>query len=144
MSVLRDRFPNIDFSDLDPVYPKKTLPTKYAFTKTKVLARGQMCLENLYKRPEKVITVVSHSGFLRTAVSKRNYANADFRVFTFTGESGNLSLVESDLTEGKGGMGWSDPGVAEVVERDFPAEVTESVKQQQGSQRDDEATEEVP
>jgi hypothetical protein len=48
--------------------------------------------------------VVSHSGFLRVAVSNRFYANADYRVFDFgEGEDGKLALTERDWTEKRGG-----------------------------------------
>lgn len=119
-------FPHIDFSKLDPVYPSKADDTIYAFTKSAVVRRGEMCLQNLYNRKEKVIAVVSHSGFLRTAISQTLYFNADYRVFDFASEltpSGVPRLVEWELTEKKGGgMGRSELGHHPIVGRDFPAE----------------------
>ncbi|PSK43781.1 hypothetical protein B9Z65_7295 [Elsinoe australis] len=147
-SSLKDissRYPQIDFKGVDPTYPSKT--GVYAFTRTAVVARGQTVLRDLYNRPEKVIAVVSHSGFLRAAVSRRHYFNADFRVFTFEKgqEGGDLRLIESDLTQGKGGMGWSDEGVAEIGEDEFPPEKeAEVVKEQQGERVGTEVTKEVP
>ncbi|KAF2149757.1 phosphoglycerate mutase-like protein [Myriangium duriaei CBS 260.36] len=122
--AISERFPAVDFSSLDPIYPDKSLGTRYAYTRTKVLERGQQVLANLYNRPEKVIAVVSHSAFLRLAVSKRHYANADYRVFTFAGDSaeGDMRLVESELTKGEGGMGWSESGVPDIAAYKFPGE----------------------
>ncbi|PNS17884.1 hypothetical protein CAC42_7 [Sphaceloma murrayae] len=121
VAMVQARFPDIDFLSVDPVFPRKE--GVYAFTKTAVLARGRAVLGRLRDRPEKVIAVVSHSGFLRTAVSRRHYHNADFRVFTFgTDIDGDVNLIESPLTEGRGGLGWSHEGVAEVREDEFPVE----------------------
>ena len=86
ISTMAAEFPAFDFSAVDPLYPDKTTDVAtnpYAFTRTAILARGQKCLEMLYARPEKVIAVVSHSGFLRAAICHRRFANADWRVFDF-------------------------------------------------------------
>lgn len=53
-------------------------------------------------RPEEIVIVVSHSGFLRVGVSHRHYANADYRVFRFAEDSGD-ELIESSLTDENGG-----------------------------------------
>lgn len=141
-------FPNVDFSTLDPKYPSKDLDTPYAFTRTKVLARGNACLRNLYHRKEKVIAVVSHSGFLRTAVSHVKYANADYRVFDWregsTGSGSISELIESPLTRGRAGMGRSESGRVEVEPWDFPSEEIEEVKDGLGEKSNGEATSEVP
>lgn len=117
---------------MDPSFPDKTTngaENPYAFTQKAILARGQRALKDLYTRPEKVIAVVSHSGFLRTAVCNRMFFNADWRVFEFDEEkmqknSGKYVLKESEETEKKGGgMGRSDIGVFGVVDGDFPPEV---------------------
>jgi hypothetical protein len=64
-----------------------------------------------------MIVVVSHSGFMRTAVAGRWFANADYHIFDFAerkleveegvGEGGEepYRLVEWEVTRGKGGMG---------------------------------------
>lgn len=147
-SKILKQFPLIDFTHLDPVYPSKALDTPYAFTREKVLGRGQTCLRNLYNRKEKVIAVVSHSGFLRTAVSRVKYANADYRVFTWregsTGSGAISELVESPLTQGKAGMGRSEGGQAEVEPWDFPSEDVKQVKDSLGEQTNGEAANEVP
>lgn len=140
-------FPSLDFSAVDPSYPDKTSPNNpYAFTRRAVLARGQACLRWLHARPEKVIIVVSHSGFLRTAVSQRRYANADYRVFEFDDDvidgKGEklLRLREWEQTESLGGgMGRSEKGVATVLPRDFPRDAAEDEKVVEN-----EATSEVP
>ncbi|KAF2084250.1 phosphoglycerate mutase-like protein [Saccharata proteae CBS 121410] len=127
--TIAEAFPTIDFSAVDSTYPNKTSPgNPYAFTRSAVLARGQACLETLYQRPEKVITVVSHSGFLRCGVTNRRFANADYRVFEFEDrnpESDNLALKEWEMTEmNGGGMGRSEKGIAGISETEFPREVT--------------------
>ncbi|KAI9704221.1 MAG: hypothetical protein M1836_007082 [Candelina mexicana] len=71
-------------------------------------------------RPEKIIIVTSHSGFLRLGVSHAQYANADYRVFDFVSGDGE-DLVERELTEQRGGgMGKSMKGKAFVRPGDFP------------------------
>ncbi|KAJ4344401.1 uncharacterized protein N0V89_012143 [Didymosphaeria variabile] len=150
ISTMAKEFPDFDFSEVDPLYPDKTSnlsSNPYAFTRKAILARGQVCLQSLYSRPEKVIAVVSHSGFLRAAVCNRRFFNADWRVFDYdeermqksreTGEGldgqGLYLLKEWKETEEKGGgMGNSDLGVFGPSSADFPAEVEE------------EATKEVP
>ncbi|KAK7527661.1 histidine phosphatase superfamily [Phyllosticta citriasiana] len=133
VTALQPLFPSLDFSAVDPTYPNKTSPSPssnpYGFTRRAVLARGQACLRWLHARPEKVIAVVSHSGFLRCAVSARRYANADYRVFEFDDDNadnvdGLIRVREWEQTEALGGgMGRSEKGVARVVPRDFPRDV---------------------
>ena len=80
---LAAEFPTVDFTALDPVYPDKLSPAgaRYRYTRDAVLRRAHMALARLYARPEKVIIVVSHSGFLRAGVSGYWYENADYRIF---------------------------------------------------------------
>jgi hypothetical protein len=145
---MAQEFP-FDFSGVDPLYPDKTTnlhSNPYAFTGKAILARGQTCLKELYSRPEKVIAVVSHSGFLRVAVANRRFFNADWRVFDYDEEKmeesrkkgegvdgqGLFALREWKETEEKGGgMGRSDKGVFTMVKGDYP-------------EVDKEGTEEVP
>jgi broad specificity phosphatase PhoE len=139
ISVMEKEFPNYDFSIVDPSYPDKTTnlaSNPYAFTEKAILARGQTCLKALYDRPERVIAVVSHSGFLRTAVCNRRFFNADWRVFTFDEDAmakeKKFVLKESEETEKNGGgMGRSDVGVFGITEGDFPPEVKEEMKDKQ-------------
>lgn len=110
--ALEQEFPNVDFkSTLDPVYPDKTSPagSAYHYTRDALLARGQTALQRLYERPEKVIVVVSHSGFLRLAVTGCFYFNADYRIFDFVqGKGGKVEIVQDPSTKEKGGgLGWS-------------------------------------
>ncbi|UJO16903.1 putative phosphatase [Fulvia fulva] len=127
-------FPELDFSTVDPTYPNKGPGTPYAFAESANAARGQACLRSLYDRPEKVIAVVSHAGFLRTAITKRRYANADYRIFTFKKSNGGaLELVEDLSTMRKGGgLGRSPKGIFKVKEWDFPPEEAEA-----GEERDE-------
>ncbi|EME39115.1 hypothetical protein DOTSEDRAFT_159276, partial [Dothistroma septosporum NZE10] len=121
---ISEEFPQLDFSTVDPTYPAKGPGTSYAFTEKANAQRGQACLKALYERPERVIAVVSHAGFLRTGISRRRYANADYRIFSFRKASGDeLELVEDLVTDRKGGgLGKSPKGVFEVKEWDFPDE----------------------
>ncbi|OHE94229.1 phosphoglycerate mutase [Colletotrichum orchidophilum] len=82
---LKVEFPSIDFSTVDPVYPNKTPPTgiQYAFTKEAILDRAQSALQSIYERKEKLVFVVSHSGFLRAGVTGHWFFNADYRIFEF-------------------------------------------------------------
>jgi hypothetical protein len=109
---------------LDPSYPSKT--GLYANTQPAVLSRGQAVLKTLYTRPEKVIAVVSHSAFLRTSVTHRRFANADYRIFEYedviVGEDGKekFELREWEQTsETGGGMGWSVKGIHGIEDDDF-------------------------
>ena len=124
LKTISVEFPELDFSNVDPTFPDKSPNTPYAFTRSANAARGQSCLSRLYNRSEKVIAVVSHSGFLRTAISKRRYANADYRVFSFRkAKSGRLSLLEDSSTAKRGGgMGRSVKGLQRIEDWDFPPE----------------------
>lgn len=139
---MAEEFPHFDFSVVDPLYPDKTtdLSTNpYAFTGKAILARGQTCLKALYSRPEKVIAVVSHSGFMRAAVCNRRFFNADWRIFDFDeekmkeskergeglGAQGMFVLKEwSETEDNGGGMGRSEKGVFGTLPTDFPPEVS--------------------
>lgn len=112
---LKREFPDLDYSQLDCVFPDKTSPRgqKYAYNKAAILARGRSCLENLYRRHEKVVLVVSHSAFLRTGVTTKWFFNGDFRIFDFStptsdqNSQGDLNLAEWELTSQQGGLGKS-------------------------------------
>lgn len=120
IDALKAEFPQVDFSQVDPVYPDKTSPagSKYAYNKEALLARGQSSLGELYSRPEKAIIVVSHSGFLRQSVTGNWYFNADYRIYDFVERSSSdepFKLKQWELTEkGRGGMGWSWDETVEV------------------------------
>lgn len=116
-------FPKIDFSHVDPIYPDKTSAKAglYEYTKKGLLNRAQFVLEDLYKRPERGIVVVSHSGFMRQCLTGDFYFNADYRIYDFEErKSGDapLKLKQWDLTrEGPndmgGGLGWSSRDLVE-------------------------------
>ncbi|CAK7208789.1 hypothetical protein SBRCBS47491_000216 [Sporothrix bragantina] len=131
------KFPGVDFSLVDPVWPEKKTPEAqlYAFTRRDLVTRAQKVLAELYARPESVVAVVSHSAFLSKAVSGSMYANADFRIFDFeepvevsstaASEAAALSkdelpplvyrLREWDETrQSHGGMGWSLDSVRNI------------------------------
>ncbi|KAF1830018.1 phosphoglycerate mutase-like protein [Decorospora gaudefroyi] len=154
LDVISKEFPQYDFSVVDPSFPDKTTnlsENPYAFTQKSILARGQACLKNLYSRPEKVIAVVSHSGFLRTAVCNRLFFNADWRVFEFDEEemkknTGKFVLREDEETEKTGGgMRRSEMGIFGIVAGDFPPEVEEGQGKKEGQVEElDEASNEKP
>jgi broad specificity phosphatase PhoE len=160
ISVMEKEFPDYDFSSVDPLYPDKTTNLRnnpYAFTGKALLARGQTCLKELYSRPEKVIAVVSHSGFMRVAVANRRFFNADWRVFEYdeermkeskdrgegAGGQGTFFLKEWEETESKGGaMGRSEKGVFGAMPDDYPTgdELLEELK----NKTKEEPTKEIP
>lgn len=119
LSELIAEYPMIDFSSVDPVFPDKSTPAgaRYFPSRTPLLARGRACVRALYRRPEKWVIVVSHSGFLRTSVSGWWFFNGDYRIFDFA--DGQGADVEDDWAEGPvpklvqwestiaGGLGWS-------------------------------------
>lgn len=157
IETISSEFPDIDFSSVDPIYPEKVHPPSnpYAFTRRAVVARGKDRLRALYRRPEKVIAVVSHSGFLRCAISHTKYENADYRIFDFmepTDDAGETvyEMKEWETTEEHGGgMGKSEKGRADIKARDFPpeekaGEVMESVEEDLGEKAQGEAAREVP
>lgn len=118
--VVAAEFPRIDFSRVDPVYPDKVSPAgdKYRYRRDRLVARAQSALAELRRRPERAVVVVSHSGFMRQAVTGDHYFNADYRVYDFEerreGEEGPLGLRQWDLTKGAGGMGRSYDQVVEI------------------------------
>ncbi|KAH8648803.1 histidine phosphatase superfamily [Tricladium varicosporioides] len=108
---LKKEWPWIDWSSIDPVFPAKE--GIYEFSKDALLKRGEATRKWLRNRPEKVIAVVGHAGFLRIGLCHRKFGNADYRVFEFkdNGEE-KYELVESEVTElNGGGMGNSQKGV---------------------------------
>lgn len=130
LDIIAAEFPEFDFSNVDPTYPDKSDNTPYAFRRSANLARGQSCLRKLYTRPENVIAVVSHSGFLRTTISKRRYGYADYRIFSFREDSATseLKLIEDVRTARTGGaMGHSPKGVQRIRPWDFPPENIEDL-----------------
>ncbi|EXK40672.1 hypothetical protein FOMG_07433 [Fusarium oxysporum f. sp. melonis 26406] len=104
ISSVSPSFPKVNFSSVDPLWPDKTSPSaeRYWYTKKSILARGQRALEDLKKRPEKLIFVVSHAGFLRLGVAGYWFFNSDYRVFDFDGQG--IKQQEGTLA---GGMGLS-------------------------------------
>lgn len=136
--VVAQQFPQIDFSHVDPVFPDKISPaaTKYKYIKKNLLERAQSDLEELYHRPERVIVVVSHSAFMRQAVTGDHYFNADYRIYDFEDRAGAAEgapfrLKQSHLTRGAGGMGRSFDQLVELgvglPEKELPPGVEEEL-----------------
>lgn len=140
---LINEFPDVDFSQLDPLYPSKT--GSYAFNRESITRRGIDARRWLCRRSERVvcqillfyifvqynvihtdseaqIAVVSHSSFLRTSVAHSWFMNADYRIFTF---ASGVSVPHGTWTEWEwtakrgGGMARSFKGIAEARFQDF-------------------------
>ncbi len=122
ISVMEKEWPQFDWSTVDPIYPANT--GLYEFSKNGLIQRGIEARKWLYNRPEKVLAVVSHAGFLRTSLCHKMFDNADFRIFDFgDADEANPSLIERKETEQKGGgLGKSEKGVFPFKSSDYPAE----------------------
>lgn len=108
ISDLQKEFPTVDFSQVDPVYPDKTTDAgrKYAYNRRAIVERGQSVLREL-REEEGTVVVVSHSGFMRTAVTGRWFFNADYRVFEFEDAGDNVNGLRQWESTERGGMGRS-------------------------------------
>lgn len=116
---IKDKFPAIDFSTLDPIFPKKEGP--YAYTESAITTRAADFLSWARARPEKVIVVVSHAGFLRIGLVHRHFMNADYRVFSFKDDDAIAAEgVEEGLVE------WEETSTA--IEREYVDRVTKENK----------------
>jgi len=123
--LMEKEWPQFDWDSVDPLYPAKT--GLYEYTRQGLLERGLMAKQWLKDRPEKVIAVVSHSGFLRVGISQKRYENADFRIFDF---AEGLEVKEWELTEERGGgLGKSEKGL-------FPMETGSHYPDRPGAQTD--------
>ena len=96
----------------------------YAYSYGSLLERGKAARKWLKSRPEKVIAVVGHDGFLRVGICGKKFGNADFRIFEFEAggeaEGGGLGLVEWESTEKNGGgLGTCPSGVWGWLPNDF-------------------------
>lgn len=117
------KWPQFDWTSVDSAFPAKT--GLYEFSKEGLTRRGIEVRRWLRNRPEAVVAVVSHSGFLRVGVSYCGYGNADFRIFDFArgpehDEVGGR-LIEWELTkENGGGLGKSEKGVFGWETQTFP------------------------
>ena len=127
IEVMSKEWSQLDWSNVDPLFPSKT--GLFEFSKDGLTKRGIEARRWLKNRPEKVIAVVSHAGFLRVGVSYCQYDNADFRVFEFVdGDEDDAvggRLVEWKLTEERGGglgkslkgkFGWETQTFPEIDE----------------------------
>ncbi|KAI0554627.1 phosphoglycerate mutase-like protein [Xylaria curta] len=131
ISKVAKEFPSIDYSTVDPVWPDKTTPagSEYHYTQAAILARGQAALQKLYERPEKVIIVVSHSGFLRLGVTGCWFFNADYRVFDFAdmGSPGSPYQLEQHASTRMKGGGLGHSRIEEVLlGLDLPEELPDA------------------
>ncbi|KAK6205868.1 hypothetical protein LQW54_008163 [Pestalotiopsis sp. IQ-011] len=87
IEVISKEWPQLDFSQLDPVYPAKT--GLYDAAQESLLHRARVAREWLFHRPEKYVIVMTHSGFIRRVVPNcRKYANAEYRLYDFATDEG--------------------------------------------------------
>lgn len=63
-------------------------------------------MESLRARPEKIVFVVAHSGFLRLGVVGFWFFNGDYRIFDF--EQGLQLKQHEDTLEGGMGFSWKE------------------------------------
>lgn len=126
ISEIKAQYPSFDFSTVDPIYPDKSSPKgkRYAQDRSAVLNRAQFALRKLYDRPEELIIVVSHSAFMRLAVTGAQFANADYRIFDFKmreNEDDAFSLIEWESTRSNGGgLGLSPKAQVELGSGNLP------------------------
>lgn len=111
VAQLKPSFPTVDFSKVDPIWPDKTSSkaTRYAHTASAIVERGRLCLESLHSRPEKLVFVVSHSGFLRVGCVGWWFFNSDYRIFEFEEglDKDGRRIVKQDESTIEGGLGLS-------------------------------------
>ncbi|KAG9230462.1 histidine phosphatase superfamily [Amylocarpus encephaloides] len=102
---LKERWPDYDWSELDPIFPEKE--GIYEFSERALLERGAWARKWLASRPEKVIAVVSHAGFMRIGLGNCRYGNADYRIFDLDDRSDSVDkgpvFVEKESTRSSGG-----------------------------------------
>ncbi|UNI15329.1 hypothetical protein JDV02_001870 [Purpureocillium takamizusanense] len=124
LAAIAPSFPHVSFSDVSPLWPDKTTTTSsssssspstssasasaeassasasaaqlFGYTRASILARGRRALEALHARPERLVFVVSHSGFLRAGVCRWWFFNADYRIFDFDFVAVNDPAVSSE------------------------------------------------
>jgi broad specificity phosphatase PhoE len=85
VAVISKEWPQLDFSQLDPVYPAKT--GLYDASQESLLHRARVAREWLFHRSEKYVIVMTHSGFIRRVVPDgTKYANAEYRTYDFAEE----------------------------------------------------------
>lgn len=126
ISTMKEQWPQFNWDDVNPIFPSKT--GLYEFSKEAITKRGIAIRKWLRQRPDKVIAVVTHSGFLRVGMSYRNYGNADFRIFDFSDGDEEIGgkLVEWKLTERNGGgLGKSPKGIVGWETQKFPDQSVE-------------------
>lgn len=131
VASMRREWPQFDWSTVHPdEYPAKT--GLYEFSRRGLRERGIAARKWLRSRPEKVIAVVSHSGFLRVGVSYRKYDNADYRIFDFADGDDEIGgrLIEWEITEKNGGgLGKSPHGYFPLGPGDYPPEPEEGLEE---------------
>jgi hypothetical protein len=133
ISEMQKEWPQFDWSSVDPLYPSKA--GLYEYSRRGLTRRGIEARKWLRRRPEEVIAVVSHSGFLRVGVSYKMYHNADYRIFEFGEGDDEMGgkLIEWEQTETNGGgLGKSAKGLYDMGSNDYPRETEETIEKATG------------
>ncbi|KAI1760355.1 phosphoglycerate mutase-like protein [Hypoxylon sp. FL1150] len=91
-SVLQKEWPELDFSSLDPIYPQKI--GLYESSEAAYRKRASFARRWLFKRPEKCIVVVTHSGFLKRTVQGPKYKNVEYRTYELVEDSEDVHFEE--------------------------------------------------
>ncbi|EWC44612.1 hypothetical protein DRE_06601 [Drechslerella stenobrocha 248] len=134
---LQALFPSVDFSECDRT---NWLTKKHGFyTRDNLAMRAAFVRKWLYERPEKVIAVVTHSGFLRWLTPqdfphvepRDKYRNCEYRTYQFAsisnddGSGGPYKMVEEEWSrklrafkrEGEDKMRTPSGGVIESTDK---------------------------
>ncbi|KAI8961847.1 phosphoglycerate mutase-like protein [Daldinia sp. FL1419] len=93
-AVIKDEWPDFDFSTLDPIYPQKT--GLYENSEEAFQRRASFAKRWLFERPEKCIVVVTHSGFLKRLIKGPKYQNVEYRTYELVEDADDLQLNEID------------------------------------------------
>ncbi|OTB02110.1 hypothetical protein M426DRAFT_322937 [Hypoxylon sp. CI-4A] len=91
-STIINEWPGLDFSTLDPVYPQKI--GLYENSEDAFQKRASFAKRWLFKRPEKCIVVVTHSGFLKRVVKGPKFLNLEYRIYELVDDSEDLEFKE--------------------------------------------------
>jgi broad specificity phosphatase PhoE len=78
ITEMEKEWPQFDWSTVDPEYPSKK--GLYEFSKRGLTQRGIEARKWLRNRPERIIAIVSHSGFLRVGVSNSSGQSFSIRM----------------------------------------------------------------
>ncbi|KAI5861856.1 phosphoglycerate mutase-like protein [Durotheca rogersii] len=96
-SSIMSEWPDFDFSGLDPIYPQKI--DLYENSEEAFQKRASLVKRWLFRRPEKCVVVVTHSGFLKRVVQGPKFRNVEYRMYELVEGTEDLEL--SEISRGK-------------------------------------------